>query len=94
MAGQPVQIDNRIMAGASIVPGNFLKIWNTIDDPMSENRIAFVKQMEPVFLIDPADLVVEMGGFKKTGWRFVSRMSLRSVRRTLFRPHAKMRRSK
>ena len=32
---------------------------------MSENRIAFVKQMEPIFLIDAPDLVIEMRGFEE-----------------------------
>ena len=65
MTGQFLQIDNRIMAGDRVVPGNFLKIRNTIDDPMSENRIAFVKQMKPILLIDASDLVVEMRGFEE-----------------------------
>jgi hypothetical protein len=51
--------------GDPIVPRNFLKIRNTIDDPMSENRIAFVKQMKPISLINAADLVVEMRGFEE-----------------------------
>ena len=63
VAGELLQIDNRIMAGDRVVPGNFLKIRDTIDDPMSENRIAFVKQMKPILLIDAPDLVVEMRGF-------------------------------
>src|SRR4029079_17833043 len=65
VTGEFVQIDDCIMAGDRIVPGNFLKIRNTIDDPMSENRIAFVKQMEPISLVNAADLIVEMRGFKE-----------------------------
>jgi len=53
------------LAGDPVVPGNFLKIRNTIDDPMSENRIAFVKEMEPILLIDAANLVIEMRGFEE-----------------------------
>src|SRR4051812_47778940 len=53
------------MAGDWVVPGNFLEIRNTIDDPMSENRIALIKQMEPILLIDAPDLVVEMRGFEE-----------------------------
>jgi len=65
VTGQLLQIDNRIMAGDPIVPRNFFKIRNTIDDPMSKNRIAFVKQMKPISLINAADLVVEMRGFEE-----------------------------
>ena len=32
---------------------------------MSENRIAFVKQMKPILLVNAADLVAEMCGFKE-----------------------------
>src|SRR6476661_2596531 len=65
VTGELVQIDNGIMAGDRVVPGNFLEIRNTIDDPMSENRIALVKQMKPILLINPADFVVEMRGFEE-----------------------------
>src|SRR4029077_9538470 len=58
VTGEFLQIDNRIMAGDRVAPQNFLKIRNTIDDPMSENRIALVKQMKPILLIDAPDLVV------------------------------------
>ena len=53
------------MAGYRVVPGNFFKVRNTIEDPMSENWIAFVKQIKSILLIDACDLVVEMRGFKE-----------------------------
>jgi hypothetical protein len=65
VTGELVQIDNRIMAGDAVVPRNFFKIRDAIHDPMSKNRIAFVKQMKPILLIDAPDLVVEMRGFEE-----------------------------
>lgn len=52
------------MAGNSIVPGNFFEIRHGIDNAMGQDWIALIKEVEPVFLINPVNLVPEVRGFQ------------------------------